>query len=170
MSGDAPLYPEALVGWRTWTVPALHDSEQPGRTSGVAQFPGGMVLVTGHDTEWPRRVPLEAGCRMGRPHRSPDPNCSCGIYAARTLPVLRSRRYAAGPHDSEAPDVVGEIALWGRIMESTEILRAEFAYPKRLYVAHTRWQLAKPLGEAYGVPVEIRNPFTLDDPQEGDDL
>jgi hypothetical protein len=95
-------------------------------------------------------------------HRPPEPDCTCGIYAARSHRSLREMGYAAGPDDRHAPDVVGEVWLWGRMMESTEILRAEFAYPKRLYVPHLRWRWAPPLRDLYGVPVEIKNVFTME--------
>ena len=45
--------------------------------------------------------------------------------------------------------------MWGRVMVSDDILRAEFAYPKKLYLPFRRSRCAKPLKETYGVPIEI---------------
>lgn len=50
----------------------------------------------------------------------------------------------------------------GPLVVHDEVYRAEYAYPKRLIVPHLRWRLARPLGETYGVPVEVRNPFTME--------
>jgi hypothetical protein len=168
----APLYVGSLIGWRTWqletdqailrldpwAVSAPAGTAQPQGASEDGQF----RLVTGQATEWPSRERLVAHCRVGRDHSAPKLNCTCGIYAARSHRILRSRGYAAGPDDRYAPDIVGEVWMWGRVMESSEILRAEFAYPKRLFVPHLRWRWAKPLTHTYDIPVEVCNPFTLE--------
>lgn len=176
---DAPVYIEPLVCWKSWSIDRIESSPHR-RTDpwaikpwSVAQAQGtdqlthsGPVgqfrLVTGVATHWPHRERLVAACRAGRDHRAPDPGCRCGIYAATSHSVLRERGYAAGPHDSHAPDVVGEVWMWGRIMQTDEIVRAEFAYPKRLFLPHRSWQWGKPLKEAYGIPVWLKNPFTME--------
>ncbi len=64
------------------------------------------------------------------------------------------------PHTTEWP-VIGEVALWGRVVECTGGWRASLAYPKRLYVAvmgdrraRSAPRVAKHL-ERYGVPVGV---------------
>ena len=171
---EAPTYLEPRIGWRTWRlaidqmgVPleswsiATHESIDQ-----LAETPpdGRYTLVSGEGTHWPGYERLEARCGNGKDHRCPDSDCQCGVYAARSLNILRRMGYAADP-DSEnfMPDVLGELAMWGRMIENDNILRAEFAYPKRLIVPHVNWRWAKPLRESYGCPVEIHNVFTMDE-------
>ena len=130
------------------------------------QIPGGRGsgeyrLETGFDTIWPPRERLTARCRLQVEHSSPDSTCSCGIYAALSHRILRAKRYAAGPDSHQAPDIVGQVWLWGRVLISDEIARAQFAYPKRLIVPYMRWRWARRLEEIYGVAVEVKNPFTM---------
>ena len=175
MSEEAPLYVEPILGWRTWQLDTDADRGSlpigqfrprgwiPGTDqAAVTEESGQFRLVSGGATVWRPRERLTACCRAARDHKAPDPKCMCGIYAARTHQILRGMGYAAGPDDHYAPDLVGELWLWGRMMVSDEVLRAEFAYPKRLVVPYLRWRWARPLEETYGVPVEIRNPFTLE--------
>lgn len=52
---------------------------------------------------------------------------------------------------------LGEVSLWGTVVEHTEGYRAEFAYPKRLFVdARFDTAMIMRLEETYGVPVEIK--------------
>lgn len=177
---EVPTYLEPLIGWRTWTLedtterlrsrdPWAISPESDWTKPSITEPVGPMKLVSGGATEWPLRERLTAVCRNGQDHRSPEPRCRCGIYAAASHQVLRDRGYAAGPDDHRAPDLVGELWMWGRVMQSDDILRAEFAYPKRLFVPFRTWKKAKPLTELYGVPVLLKNPFTMNtDPGEED--
>jgi hypothetical protein len=58
------------------------------------------------------------------PHKSPDRGCTCGWHAAREPSVLVR---PGGP-----AAVVGQVSLWGKVIEHTHGYRAEFAYPARL--------------------------------------
>lgn len=89
---------------------------------------------------WPPGKPLAAGCRapsygtiVGRAraahdsHDAPQIKCTCGVYAARSLEHLRSMgcpRYA----------IHGEVYLWGTVVEHELGWRAQFAYPKSLFL------------------------------------
>lgn len=165
MSG-IPTYIEPRIGWRTWSL-RVDGGEDAWAITGIDQGGGGppsgqFELVTGSNTVWPAYKRLEARCAAGQEHGPPDVGCRCGIYAAVDLETLRAMGYAAGPGDEDyAADVVGEVAMWGRMIENDNILRAEYAYPKRLTVPYTRMRWAKPLGAAYGVPVNLCNPFTM---------
>jgi hypothetical protein len=84
----------------------------------------------------------------------PGWNCSCGIWA----------RKEEDPPERMTP-VWGEVALWGKVIRYSNGFRAQYAYPKRLYVARATMassnpgaeeRLAEKLSQAYGVPCEVR--------------
>ena len=60
-------------------------------------------------------------------HEPPQTNCTCGVYAAKTFHDLCSVGYAkCGIH--------GEVYLWGTVVEHELGWRAQFAYPKTLFL------------------------------------
>jgi preprotein translocase subunit YajC len=60
----------------------------------------------------------------------PNFKCTCGVYAARTMEHLNQCGYQKfGVH--------GEVYLWGRVVEHEHGWRAEFAYPKSLFLLPT---------------------------------
>ena len=73
---------------------------------------------------------MHAHCRVGVYHgeRLPDPDCSCGIYAASLHAEELVTQYAIQAH------VVGTVSMWGRIVEHEYGARSEFAYPSQLAV------------------------------------
>jgi hypothetical protein len=137
VNAEAVIVPDRVgyeIGWRAWLI----DERE-------------LLLVSvAHTTTWVPRQRLEATC--SRRHKAPEQSCACGIYAARTLGHLRTQGY-------HAHGVLGEVKLWGTIVEATSGFRAEFAYPSRLFLPYERWQLAKSLRERYGVPVRLLNPY-----------
>jgi len=58
------------------------------------------------------------------PHRCPDEGCTCGWHAVRDASTLVR---PGGP-----AAVVGQVSLWGKVIEHARGFRAEFAYPARL--------------------------------------
>lgn len=86
-------------------------------------------------------------------HDAPLEGCSCGIYASTDLDF--ARRLAA----RLAGNVVGMVAMWGKVIEYNRGFRAEYAYPVSLEVKADRVQssaIAPKLEELYGVPVTRR--------------
>jgi len=84
-------------------------------------------------TRWHPRKPLAARCRacVGHAknahdaHEPPQTNCTCGVYASKSLEQLLTTGYAkCGIH--------GEVYLWGTVVEHELGWRAQFAYPKSL--------------------------------------
>jgi hypothetical protein len=67
---------------------------------------------------------MTARCSARRAHHSPDPSCTCGLYAFKSKTVLRSPK-------TWFP-VIGTVSMWGRIVEHERGWRAEHAYPDRL--------------------------------------
>ena len=69
---------------------------------------------------WPVERPLRAVCTGGG-HPAPAGGCNCGIYGARDLETLRVHGLCLSPD----PLVVGEVALWGRVISDERGHRAE---------------------------------------------
>jgi len=89
--------------------------------------------------QWLADRPLEARCRVlpgtivrhaqavDGAHELPHPQCTCGIYAAKDIQHLREFGYSErGVH--------GEVYLWGTVVEHRLGWRAQFAYPKSLFL------------------------------------
>jgi hypothetical protein len=78
------------------------------------------------------------------PHLAPGKDCTCGVWAFRTLEEFQ--KMAA----SYEVAVVGQVYLWGRILECENGYRAQFAYPKELWLMNGEHES---LGWIYDVPV-----------------
>jgi hypothetical protein len=110
-------------GWRAWVV-----------TETAAGLRLGSVL---HDLLWHVGKPALADCRnpdrKAPLHPVPGPECDCGFYAARDPADALS--YLVGRDEpSTVCRVLGEVALWGHVLETESGWRGSHAYPLRLYV------------------------------------
>jgi hypothetical protein len=79
---------------------------------------------------WSPRQPLAAKCGAGKAdaaHEVPQTDCTCGVYAAKNLEHLRQLGY-------EGSGIRGEVHLWGTVVEHELGWRAQFAYPKTLFL------------------------------------
>jgi hypothetical protein len=79
---------------------------------------------------WSPRQPLAAKCGAGNAHDAhdlPRLDCSCGVYAAKNIEHLRQLGY-------EGRGIRGEVHLWGTVVEHELGWRAQFAYPKTLFL------------------------------------
>jgi hypothetical protein len=132
---DAPVR-----AWRYWqTSPRL-------RLRSVAQ----------RHVEWLPGQPINAVC-IGGGHPAPSAGCWCGVSGAKDLDALRQHGLCVVP----GPLVVGEVDLWGRILEEDYGYRAQHAVPASIgLVAETVPE--GPEGErllaamaAYEVPVTL---------------
>jgi preprotein translocase subunit YajC len=117
-----PDYISPIVGYRVWQWDA----------AGLKSLNGELWLAS---------QPLSAVCRADTSgsiaglskatHISgelPCLKCTCGIYAAKTTEHLRQCGYRRfGVH--------GEVSLWGTVVEHERGWRAQFAYPKTLFLA-----------------------------------
>lgn len=134
---------DAVTGWRAWVVRET-----------VAGPRLGSVL---HDLLWAAGTPALAACRQEEdpfaerlpPHPVPSLVCNCGFHAARdpvdAFSYLRGRDEAG-----TICRILGEVALWGHVVETESGWRASHAYPARLYVADRA--VADALA-VYGVPI-----------------
>jgi hypothetical protein len=130
--GAAPDYVEPLRAYRAW------------------QFENGTLLSLNRDVWEPgeakvascNRLKADPHYQLSRGehpemayahHVSPDPDCTCGIYAGKNLEHLVEINYAQmGIH--------GEVDLWGRVQECELGYRAQYAYPR--YFVVPPWLLA----------------------------
>jgi hypothetical protein len=116
-----PDYISPIVGYRVWTWNTI-----------------GLKSLCGE--RWHPGQSLAARCRAsavvgpiaGRSeaaddHNAPQANCTCGIHAVKTLHHFRSAGYGRF-------GIYGEVYLWGTVVEHELGWRAQFAYPKNLYL------------------------------------
>jgi hypothetical protein len=81
-----------------------------------------------NNAAWTPGVAFEAGCPISKaaafnPHRCPDEDCTCGMYAGINLEHLISINYASS-------GIHGEVSLWGKLLKHSLGWRAQYAYPK----------------------------------------
>jgi hypothetical protein len=132
-----------VTGWRAWTV---------------VETPAGLRLGSVlHDLVWPLGRPVVADCRLDEdpfatavaPHPVPGAACNCGFHAARDAADALS--YARGRDEpGTVCRILGEVTLWGHVLQTEAGWRASHAYPLRLYVPDA--ELAAALA-AYGVDI-----------------
>jgi hypothetical protein len=132
---DAPIR-----AWRYWQMsPRLH-----------------LRSVAQRHVEWWPGTPLNAVC-IGGGHPAPAAGCWCGVSGARDLDVLREHGLCVLP----GPLAVGEVDLWGRILEESYGYRGEHALPasiglvrETIGVGEERQRLLDAMS-LYRVPVTI---------------
>jgi hypothetical protein len=61
-------------------------------------------------------------------HPAPAERCNCGLYANPDREALRQHGLCLAPEAI----VLGQVALWGKVVDDEASYRAEFAYPARL--------------------------------------
>jgi hypothetical protein len=133
---------EPIVGTRIWNITWFRYRD--GRTE-----PRLTSYSAGHI--WSPRQRQVAFCTRGHAHESPWPDCECGLWAMRKhgpLPVSGS--------------VIGEVYLWGRVIEFEDGYRAQYAYPKSLRIqaahVHNDEKVVTELYRLYGVSVSYPEP------------
>lgn len=93
-----------LIGWRTWDVPMF-----------------GSAILSFNKTRWEPKQKFIASCPKG--DKCAGPHCTCGIYSWK-----QRRKVIEG--FNKLKHVMGEVWVWGRVLECEYGYRAEFAYPK----------------------------------------
>jgi hypothetical protein len=132
-----------VTGWRAWVVMESPEGLRLGSVlHDLAWTPGRTGLAECRREDDPFALPIPA-------HPVPGIQCNCGFHAARDPADALS--YARGRDEaSTVCRILGEVHLWGHVLETEGGWRASHAYPARLYVADS--EVAAALA-AYGVPV-----------------
>jgi hypothetical protein len=160
VTSPAPDYADPFVGWRVWVV-----VEEQGEL---------RLASVLYPTVWPARREVVAACRprpreLAGAHEIPDARCSCGIYAASSVEDAATFFDGRGPGTPrDVYRVIGQVSLWGSVLEGGRGWRASHAYPSRLYVParclsgpsrRSAGAVALALTD-YGVPVELLDGMT----------
>jgi hypothetical protein len=118
VSGErAPDAIDPIRAWRVW-LPSV-------------EVDGSLMLCSfteaGGGARWAAGDSLRASCPSGK-HEAPRGECTCGIYAHKS--------WASASHQARgvAGAVVGEVQLWGRVIEHELGYRAQFARPCALWL------------------------------------
>jgi hypothetical protein len=119
---------EPVLAWRAWRVVGPADARRLGSVV--------------REMAWPVRSPALAVCeepfwrRLGGPaarlHAAPHLGCACGIYASRE--PAEAFRQVAPPSRRSAAVAIGQVRLWGSVVEGPHGWRAEPAYPAAIHV------------------------------------
>ncbi|MGB8493224.1 MAG: hypothetical protein WCE53_02370 [Candidatus Acidiferrum sp.] len=104
----APDYIFPVVGYRVWQWDAT-----------------GLKSLNG--INWHPREAFTAECKTQGCNEVPRPDCTCGIYASKSLDHLRRLGYTENR-------IRGEVCLWGTVVEHEGGWRAQLAYPKNFIV------------------------------------
>jgi hypothetical protein len=125
---------EPVVAWRVWLV-ATDDGE-----------PQSLRSIS-YRIRWPKRKPMRAHCLftlrhpvkgptgpLTPPQPHPGEQCpvlshQCGIYALKEPDDLPKWAPTFSAWAPGMPRVIGQVALWGRVLEHELGYRAEYAYP-----------------------------------------
>lgn len=137
-----------VVAWRAWAL------------AETAAGPELRSVVYAHP--WLPREPLRLVCEPGGclGARWPLQPHACGIHAfknradAVAFPSMwEARRFPQTVFPEQS--VVGQVSLWGRVVEHVRGYRAELAYPYALVLSPEQERLAAPLAARYGVDVVV---------------
>lgn len=147
-----------VIAWRAWE---LVGTPQTPRLASVTALSSWSRKGEGHEAIWPTRRFFLARC-TGRQHLTgiPVDDCSCGLYAAKTMDQLIQLGYGAyggrgNGVDALVDKVVGQVALSGKVIECDQGWRAERGRVYRLWTPYEMdAAVADRLAEAYRVPVE----------------
>lgn len=143
-----PDYVHTLTAWRAWAI---------------VNEGGWRLKALGMNGVWEPKKVMEAECQKSSSHLSlssafapktsngkhpaPSFNCSCGIWSFKELNDL-----VAAIGNTYEIKVLGQVSLWGRVIETENGFRAEKAYPKELWLMS---EDLEELGLIYDVPVRL---------------
>ena len=115
---NIPDYISPIVGYRVWRWNAAGLKS----LNGEPWLPGRPLAAECQAVSRGTRLQAFHGVRD-----LPHPTCTCGVYAAKNIEHLRQFGY-------ERRGIQGEVYLWGSVVEHTLGWRAQFAYPKSLFL------------------------------------
>ncbi len=171
---SAPDFVTALEGWRVWLVRAgifmddlpatFMESASRWEIKELAYTEKSRLSSMYNNVVWPHKKEMVASCECSYgSHQEGDH--TCGLYCLRSEveAIFRLLITMAEPayKNTQATAVIGKVDLWGTVHEHEYGYRAEFMYPKQLWVApgyfknrSEEWPKLRYLLERdYGVPV-----------------
>jgi hypothetical protein len=159
---------EPIVGWRVWRVVEIK-TLAAGRELRLAA--AGRYGLPPH---WPPLQPITAVCsKFNSRHEAPWPSHECGVYALRTRRLTEERLESfvdSTNGDKAEAWAIGQVSLWGRVVECERGWRGQYAYPYALTVLSDDETLARRLAAVYAVDVDTAPPLPAPPPVEaGDD-
>lgn len=139
-----------VVAWRAWIVVEPRSRHPRLRSANAAGRVGLEQAI------WPTNRWLYAICPSGHSgDEVPASNCSCGLYAAKSLEHLLTYGYATLQGSEAGPTVIGEVGFAGRVIEGSQGWKAQRGRVVRLYLPFSQQDLGERLAEAYNVPYEL---------------
>jgi hypothetical protein len=126
-----PDLTEVITAWRAWKV--------------MSDVAGIFLGALGQSHRWNPKEKLSATCLVTGQHPAPFSGCQCGIWSFKSLDNLIAA--IEGKYQSS---VIGKVSLWGRVIETENGYRAQFAYPAELWLFDNSLE---ELGRTYNVPI-----------------
>lgn len=185
-ASDIPDGIEPILAWRNWRLRGYPDHPHiVSNYNNALWVPKKPTVALCALDGYSRQANLLHHSLMSRGHtgyppptdhkKGPVLGCSCGLYglqgpewAGRSAHTYMGKyRRVAGeqPIIQEIPATIyGCVAFWGRIIVGTTGYRAQYGYPKALYIATTEQPskaqeaLACKLAMLYGIPVGLYTP------------
>lgn len=145
-----PDYVHVITAWRGWRAVWTDD--------------GLRLKALGQNHIWQPKKQMDADCVKSDPspfmqafapgrdiqiapkHPAPQMNCECGVWAFKEIDSLVA---AIGSNYADVR-VLGQVSLWGRVVETENGYRAQHAYPSELWLLDSSLE---ELGLIYDVPV-----------------
>ena len=112
-----PDYISPIVACRVWKL----DNQGLKSLNGQIWNPG-RALAAECELSEPTTLLGRSGAMHGA-HEVPAADCTCGVYAAKSLAHVRRLGY-------DSYGFCGEVYLWGTVVEHARGWRAQYAYPK----------------------------------------
>lgn len=128
-----------VIAYRTWKVRVY----SPPASDPDVKLPSylSLVSVAVNRKPWEPYKALDHDCSNPTCRGGPSLDCSCGIYAFKAMNSLPeyvrqiNRRVTVAVGETEdLPSVIGEVSLWGKCIEFTKGWRAQYGYPKSIYL------------------------------------
>jgi len=135
---------EVITGWRAWQIV---DFERRGNASET------RIQALGTHIVWEPYQPGVAVCTTSGAHEAPWPDCRCGFWAFKDREYVERTLFDS--YGGEKGKVIGQVALWGRVLECTLGYRGEYAYPQTFQFIEVDNKVAVGISELYGVPYSI---------------
>lgn len=135
---------EVITGWRAWKIV---DFERRGSISEK------RLQALGTSPIWEPYQSNIATCTTDGTHEAPWPSCRCGFWAFKTREHVERSLFET--YGGERGKVIGQIALWGRVLECTRGFRGEYAYPQTLQFVEVDKKTAADVAGRYGTPYSI---------------